>query len=251
MRPAKLRPVAPKTLNEIVREWDALACERRSQIDEGLDLSLDGVVIPGLLRLATPVEGRVLDVGCGVGATTQALVSDASQVLGIDPSSESINIARLNNRDDRIRYLTASVEQFADERPKPFDLIVASMTLMDIPNLDSATAAIAALMRNGARGVFSITHPWFWPEYWEYADLDWFDYGSEVFIEAEFSISRAHSKHVTTHIHRPLEVYVETFGRHGLDIRSIREPMPSADTMRRYPVPWRFPRFLLGAFTRR
>jgi SAM-dependent methyltransferase len=251
MRPAKLRPVDPKTLNQIVREWDALASERRSQIDEGLDLSLDGVVVPGLLRLASPVEGRVLDVGCGVGATTQALVSGASQVLGIDPSSESINIARLNNRDDRIRYLTASVEELAEECPRPFDLIIASMTLMDVPNLESAIEAVSGLMHDGARGVFSITHPWFWPEYWEYSDLDWFNYGSEIFIEAEFSISRAHSKHVTTHIHRPLEVYVETFGRHGLEIRTIREPMPDPETMRRYPSPWRFPRFLLGAFTRR
>jgi 2-polyprenyl-3-methyl-5-hydroxy-6-metoxy-1,4-benzoquinol methylase len=230
-------------------EWDALATERREQIDDGLDLSLSTVVLPVLLELARPVTGRVLDVGCGVGTVTQRLSAGADEVVAIDPSSRSVAVARSHFTDPRVEYRVASVEQLALERPQPFDLVVANMTLMGVPDLDPAVGAIATLLGKGGRGVFSITHPWWWPVYWEYSDLDWFHYSSEIFIEAEFSISSARTTHITTHVHRPLEAYVEALRRHGLSMRALFEPIPSDQDMGAFPTPWRFPRFLLASFS--
>jgi 2-polyprenyl-3-methyl-5-hydroxy-6-metoxy-1,4-benzoquinol methylase len=250
MRPPGLRPVRTKTVVEIAREWDALADERSDQVDAGMDLSLEMVVLPALLRLARPVTGRVLDVGCGVGAATAKLAPTAEAVVAIDPSLGSIAVAKRRVADPNVEYYAESVEQFAASPRQPFDLVIANMTLMDVPELDTSIAAIAHLLRPGGRGVFSITHPWFWPVYWEYCNEPWFEYHMEIFVEANFTISHRRTKHITTHVHRPLEMYVHALGAHGLTLRKIVEPMPASEQMTSFPTSWRVPRFLLASFMR-
>jgi hypothetical protein len=50
---------------------------------------------------------------------------------------------------------------------------------------------------------------------------------------------------ITTHIHRPLEMYVKATERAGFKVVELREPMPSPIIEARYPEAWKFPRFLL------
>jgi hypothetical protein len=119
------------------------------------------------------------------------------------------------------------------------------MTMMDVPDIGSATRAAGDLCRTGGIFSYTITHPWFWPLYWNYATADWFKYSDEIFIESEFRISKTPSGMVTTHVHRPLEMYIEAAGNAGFKVAEVREPMPSPIVEARYPRPWLFPRFLL------
>ena len=122
--------------------------------------------------------------------------------------------------------------------------MVASMVLMDSPHLVAATDALRKLTLDGGMLVLTMTHPWFWPDYWEYRDESWFDYMDEIFIEAEFAISLGSSGHTTTHIHRPLDSYLRALSESGFQLDSIAELMPDTASAPLYPEPWRFPRFL-------
>ena len=247
MRPSNLNRVMPKRLSEIAAEWDNLAQERFDQIRAGVDLSLEHVLLPAVLELIGRPSGRVLDVGCGVGTLTRRLKNSSTVVLGIDPSAKTIEVASEANGPAGVRYSEASVEDLAKSSREPFDLVVANMTLQCMPDLESAVSALSSLLHPNGLFVFSITHPWFWPVYWEYSDLEWFDYSKEIFVEAQFAISQAQSTHVSTHIHRPLGMYLDSFVRHGLVLTNLIEPLPPPAVHILYPAPWRFPRFLVGS----
>jgi len=61
-------------------------------------------------------KGRdILDVGCGVGILTKALATKNRKVIGIDGSSEKIDIARRENNTQNITYKCVL---FEDYKPK-------------------------------------------------------------------------------------------------------------------------------------
>jgi SAM-dependent methyltransferase len=67
-----------------------------------------------LLRSAAIPVRRVVDVGCGAGPLTSALVEAGFEVTGIDPSAELLGIAR--NRAPSASFLQASI--YETEIPK-------------------------------------------------------------------------------------------------------------------------------------
>jgi ubiquinone/menaquinone biosynthesis C-methylase UbiE len=241
-------PVRPKSTSELAEEWDLISSVRFEELTSGFDLSYEHVLMPTVLALMGTRGGDVLDVGCGTGKLTRELTLHADKVVAIDPSAGSIEIAQRNNRDVRsIDWHVSSVEDFAVRRPREdFDTVIANMSLMDAAHLDTFLAATSALMRSGAAFVWTMTHPWFWPEYWGYRSEPWFNYNDEIFIEAEFRISKHSSGFSTTHIHRPLAKYASTMFENGLIVEELVEPVPDGQTMARYPERWEFPRFIAG-----
>jgi SAM-dependent methyltransferase len=243
----KARPAPRKTTAELQREWDALADLRFRQIEDGLDLSYQHVLIPAVLQLAHELHGTtVLDAGCGAGFLTAALAAQAEHVVGLDPSPRQISLAQQHHAAGNIEYVTARLQDFVTESPpERFDIAAANMTLMDSTELDGFIASIAHLLRSSGRFIWTITHPWFWPRYWGYADEEWFDYQQEIMIEAPFRISLAPEPiGWTTHVHRPLSRYVDSVRRAGLQLDELRELTPPDKLAKKYPEPWRFPRYL-------
>src|SRR6187551_57183 len=59
-----------------------------------------------LAWFAAPAAGRWLDVGCGTGALTAAVLdaADPSAVVGIDPSPAFLATAHANVSDSRARF---------------------------------------------------------------------------------------------------------------------------------------------------
>lgn len=251
-----LRPVAPKTLADVAREWDLLSPIRASQLASGLDLSYDAVLVPTVKRLLGPLTSgtHLLDVGCGTGTLTSILAVDAGRTVAVDPSPESIAVAgqllQAKGVGDKVELVATSVEAYANSANRKFDYIVANMTLMDTPDLKAAMLAIAKLADVGARFIWTVTHPWFWPRYCGYDREPWFDYAREQFIEGEFRISNGRTGLVSTHVHRPLHQYTREITDAGFEIQAIEEPLPDPATMAEYPEPWQFPRFLAFLTTR-
>ena len=124
------------------------------------------------------------------------------------------------------------------------DLIVANMVLMDVVDLTGVLAGLRRIARPGGVLIVTITHPAFWPLYWGYEKSDWFDYWREIVIEAEFNITKQKSHSTTTHIHRPIERYLNEIVGAGFSISQLRELRPSVEVEREYPGHWYFPRFL-------
>ncbi len=242
-----LRPCPAKSHAELAREWDRLAEERHRQIASGEDLSFEHVVVPTTWRLFEGADRAVvLDIGSGTGEFTLRLAQVAGRVIAVDPSRASVALARrVCHPAQNVRFVEASLEEAASSPDEgPVTAAVAVMTLMTAPDLRGFAKALAALLQARARFVATLTHPWFWPKYWGYEDEPWFHYEVETFIEAPFVISRRRTEVRTTHIHRPLEQYVNVFAEEGFRLDALAEPMPPPEVQALYPAPWRFPRFL-------
>lgn len=244
--------VQPKSIDEIAREWDAIAPVRAAQISSELDPSYDAVLVPSIMRLVGPLrdDASLLDVGCGTGALTSLLAPNVRRTVAIDPSVASLAQARRHaaaqRLEDTVEWHDIAVEQLASVTTERFDYIVANMTLMDAPDLGSAIRAISELASPTAIFVWSITHPWFWLRYWGYDTEPWFRYEQELFVEAEFKISNGDTGLTSTHVHRPMEQYIRELHEYGFAVNALEEPLPSDVVMARYPEPWRYPRFLAG-----
>ncbi len=83
-----------------------------------------------LAWLAAPPTRDWVDVGCGTGALTQAILETAlpQSVIGIDPSSEFLDLARTQIPDSRVSFVTGGAEAI----PLPSDsadLVVSGLAL--------------------------------------------------------------------------------------------------------------------------
>jgi len=236
-----------KSTAAVIREWDALAPIRYKQIMSGEDITYRHVLVPNMLQvIGGGSANSVVDAGCGVGVLTHLLGQKYERVTGIDPSASSIEIAK-RSFGVSAEFITATLESFSEQHPKFGDLVVANMVLMDVLNLETFMDAAYRLLKRRGRFVFSITHPWFWPQYYGYDKEPWFQYSKDVVVEAPFRISTQKNCALSsTHVHRPLESYIRVFGEAGFIVSSLLEPMPSQKIAKLYPKPWKFPRYLIG-----
>lgn len=245
-----LHPVNTKTLPQIVAEWDALAPLRHRQIGSGKDISYNRVIVPALLAQLAPLHpSKVLDAGCGTGAFSARLSEIAAEVVGVDPSGRSIEIARSLGL-SRASFVQETIERFALKQRSSFDVVVANMVLMDVLSLDSFLEGCKRAVINGGALVFSITHPCFWPEHYGYASAEWFRYEHETIIESPFRISADRVGSLpSTHLHRPLSAYISAFARAGFILRMLEEPTPPDDVDAAYRAQWKLPRYIVGRCT--
>lgn len=241
------RRVEKKSADAIAAEWDALAPIRYQQIVSGEDLTFRHILAPAVLGLTSGERASiVIDAGCGVGVLTNLLVAQGSRVTGVDPSPESISIARAHFGQSADFFL-GTLETYAANNGEKADLVVANMVLMDVLDLDAFITSAFRALRPGGALVFSTTHPWFWPIYYGYADEPWFRYDQETIFESPFRISAHPDLELhSTQVHRPLESYVKAIVGAKFAIEAIFEPMPTRDIDSQYPKPWQFPRYLLG-----
>jgi SAM-dependent methyltransferase len=83
-----------------------------------------------LTWLAAPPNQAWVDVGCGTGALTEAILETAQpqSVIGVDPSSEFLDLARTQAPDSRVSFVTGGAEAI----PLPSDsadLVVSGLAL--------------------------------------------------------------------------------------------------------------------------
>jgi SAM-dependent methyltransferase len=241
------RIVSKKPISAIASEWDALAPIRYEQITSGVDVTYSHVLSPIMLDIAAKqTAATILDAGCGTGVLTAALGTFGGSVVGIDPSAKSIAVAQ-DHFGGAAEFRVATLEEYARSNRESADLVIANMVLIDVTNLLGFVGAVGQALRQRGAFVFSITHPWFWPSYYGYAGEDWFHYERELIIESPFRISaREDCALQSTHVHRPLGMYLQAFSSVGLTLQELREPMPSPAVEAKYPRPWRVPRYLIG-----
>jgi 2-polyprenyl-6-hydroxyphenyl methylase/3-demethylubiquinone-9 3-methyltransferase len=104
---------------------------------------------PGGLR---PLKGlRVLDVGCGGGLISEPLARMGAQVTGLDPSPETIEVARRHaaGQDLDIDYRAGRVEELTPAESEAFDAVVCLEVVEHVPDPAAFIAACAGLLRPG------------------------------------------------------------------------------------------------------
>ena len=118
------------------------------------------------------------------------------------------------------------------------------MSLSAIAGLKDAVSTLASLIAPGGHIIATVPHPCFWPNYWGYATAEWFDFWSEMSIEAEFRITLESSQMMTTHVHRSFATYINSFADCGLVTEVVEEPIVTKTPASSQAVGLRYPRFL-------
>ena len=105
-----------------------------------------------------PLEGKAaLDVGCGGGILAEAMAQRGASVTGIDLGDKALRIAELHQLESgvKVRYESASAEEFAGEHGSEFDVVTCMELLEHVPEPASTVAACARLVKPGGRVIFS------------------------------------------------------------------------------------------------
>jgi ubiquinone/menaquinone biosynthesis C-methylase UbiE len=108
---------------------------------------------PRFISFAGVSDGqRVLDVGCGTGALTRALLAagPAIRVHGVDPVADFLAFARASIPDGRAEFLDGSAQAlpFVDGS---VDAALALLVFQDLGDADQAAREMARVTRPGGR----------------------------------------------------------------------------------------------------
>ncbi|MEU0473796.1 methyltransferase domain-containing protein [Streptomyces olivaceus] len=109
-------------------------------------------------RLALPDDGaglHLLDLGCGTGASTRALLRAAprARITAVDASAGMLRRARAKPWPARVRFLHLTAEEFATAREGegPFDAVFAAYLFRNVTDPDAVLGSVRGLLRPGGR----------------------------------------------------------------------------------------------------
>ncbi|GGZ47752.1 methyltransferase domain-containing protein [Streptomyces subrutilus] len=108
-------------------------------------------------RLGLPDAGRgarVLDLGCGTGASTAALLSAAgrARVTGVDASPGMLERAAAKSWPPGVAFVRGSADRLGEAGVEgPFDAVFAAYLMRNVPDPDRTLAGVREVMAPGAR----------------------------------------------------------------------------------------------------
>ncbi|HEY0936876.1 MAG TPA: class I SAM-dependent methyltransferase [Trebonia sp.] len=106
-------------------------------------------------RMRLPDRGRglrLLDAGCGTGASTAALlaVAPGAEITAIDASAEMLAQARAKSWPASVTFAHTPVENLAAAGVRgPFDAVFAAYLIRNVPDPDTVLAGLRRLLRPG------------------------------------------------------------------------------------------------------
>ena len=211
-----------------IKAWSKFSREMIEAGDEG-DAIRRFILNPVLFELAGEVDGRsILDAGCGTGYLCRLFARRGARVTGIEPAEAlyAYAVERENLEPLGIRYIQEDLCRFSPGTPA-FDLVVANMVLMDIPNYRLAMRNCLAALKPGGQFIFSLLHPCF-------DEVDGRDfekgYRAKGYVRideylGEFTVQQK----VGCYFHRPLSDYLNLVIEEGCTIRKVVEPTLSPE----------------------
>ena len=107
-------------------------------------------------RLRLPRAGaglHVLDLGCGTGASTRALLRAAprARITAVDASSGMLRRALAKPWPDQVRFLHLTAEETATADAEPYDAVFAAYLFRNVTDPDGVLGTVRSLLRPGGR----------------------------------------------------------------------------------------------------
>ncbi len=141
--------------------WEGNAETWTRQSRAGYDVYRDRNNTPAFLSMLPPIAGlKGLDIGCGEGSNTRLLAARGARMHAIDIAPTFIKHARSAGGDIAYEVASGTSLPFHDAS---FDFATAFMSLMDMPDHESAVREAHRVLRPGGFLQFSILHPCFCP----------------------------------------------------------------------------------------
>jgi SAM-dependent methyltransferase len=188
-------------------------------------IHLEETVLWPLLDSLPP--GRALDAACGTGRVTARLAATGHEVVGVDQSTEMLDLARTKVPAAELRSGRLEALPVDDAS---FDLVTCSLALDHCAQLGPPIAELARAARAGGRVIITDLHPFI-------VLLG----GQAAYPDADgWAFVRAHP-----HLHGD---YLRAFSKSDLEVDQLLEPAPDRDWFEMQPRAWAHAR---EAFCRR
>lgn len=102
---------------------------------------------------------RVLDAGCGAGYYTEWLINNgAKEVVAIDFSEKMVESTK-KRINEKAEVYVANLNEKLSFKDNYFDLIISSLTLHYVKNLDFTLKELSRILKPKGKLIFSIHHP--------------------------------------------------------------------------------------------
>jgi len=238
---------------DVGRYWDENAEAWTVLSRHGSDRWRNHVNAPAFIQMLGDVSGlHGLDVGCGEGYNTRLVADKGAHLTAFDISAKFLRYAvdEALATGKPIRHLRASGLEmpFPSER---FDFVMATMSLMDMPNHDVALAEIHRVLKPGGFLQFSICHPCFltqdsrWVEDESGKRIGWMisNYFQPIYNEIEewtftgapATLQGIYPKFRVPRFERTLESWLNLVITSGFVLECFDEPHPEGDALKEFP----------------
>jgi ubiquinone/menaquinone biosynthesis C-methylase UbiE len=108
-------------------------------------------------RLSAPPRGKILDLCCGTGLSTQQLIDvyPEADITGLDASGGMLEVARRKPQLSRARFVKGdATDPSAAGCTGPYDGIFMAYGIRNIPDAEACLKNLARLLKPGARICF-------------------------------------------------------------------------------------------------
>jgi 2-polyprenyl-3-methyl-5-hydroxy-6-metoxy-1,4-benzoquinol methylase len=146
-----------------------------------------------------------LEIGCGTGKNTEWLITKGKNIVAVDISDEMLSIAKQKIINKSVSFLKADVTENWDFTNETFDLVVCSLVLEHIENIEIIIKRIAEHLKIGGVLYIGELHP-----FKQYTGSK-----PKFVTEAGEQIVTAFTHHITE--------FNEAATAHGLKIEKIKE----------------------------
>lgn len=150
--------------NAVYNYWESAAADlvRDGRKATAPDQNLQQMIEEELLRHLRP-QDRVLDIGCGDGASSRRLAEQCAEVVGVDYVPGFIDLAKKNGARPNLSFSTANVLDLSDiqRRFGPFDAVTSIRCLINLSTWEEQQRAleqIASLVKPG--GLYLASEGW-------------------------------------------------------------------------------------------
>jgi 2-polyprenyl-3-methyl-5-hydroxy-6-metoxy-1,4-benzoquinol methylase len=213
-----------------ISRWDIVAENYSEEINRGKNFH-SRIYLAAVNELLGDINRkRILDAGCGDGFFSLELAQKGALVTAVDCSDAMLNIARRKHTHGNIQYYKMDLTRNLIFKDKLFDIVVANMLLMDIPEIELFILEVARVLKKPGTFVFSITHPCFFLSEWE-EDENKTKMYKKIGNYLDERVEELNFWGKTLHYHRPLSKYMDAIEKAGMYVSSFKEPVPSRESV--------------------
>ncbi|MBP2619615.1 class I SAM-dependent DNA methyltransferase [Chryseobacterium jejuense] len=201
--------------------------------DKGLNELLEQPVMKSLLL---PVQDKtILDMGCGLGHQVRELLKqNPKKIIGLDISQNMLNEAQSRTSSSTVEWICSALEDY-DFGTNRFDLVISSMTLHYIENLNLLFQKIYNGLKSGGQFLFSMEHPICTAALKPWEELN----GEKYWLINRYSEESLRKqdwfvKDVEKY-HHQLSTIVNGLLKAGFIIKNLEEPSPAQELLQLRP----------------
>lgn len=238
---------------EVGKYWDRNAEVWTKLARMGYDHRRNYVNTPAFLSMLPEVNGlKGLDIGCGEGYNTRQVAKKGAAMTAIDISPVFVKHAKKLEEEKPlgIEYKIASAVELPFQDGE-FDFAVATMSFMDIPEIEKVVKEARRVLKPGGFLQFSINHPclsapkceWIRDENGQRIIVKCMDYFREpneeieewTFGAAPEDLKKKMPKFKTPVFTRTLSKWLNLLIDTGFVLEQFAEPKADDETIKKFP----------------